>query len=171
MRWRTTLVTALALFVAASCSDEPTAPPELSNLAIGPPGLTPAVVFKGWFPGEEVVWEACGEEHTYVGTDHIVIRETETPSGIYKWGIHINSRAATVTSESGNVYSASPWAWSGWFSVVDGTDRYLESNTSTLIAHGVNVDGKLWWKWRFQLNNLESGEVIVDREIDEGGCT
>ena len=177
MRMRIPLVVALAaLFPFTACSDT-TAPPEpAASLPEAGAIPTAKVVLNERFPGEPFsipLAATCGEDFTiYPEIDHVVIRETETKSGRYKWAIHINSPGGglAIGDNSGAMYKSNPSSWTNWYSIVDGTDHFKESNVSTIIAKGIDVDGMIWWKNRIMVNILDSGEVVVERLLLGGGC-
>lgn len=166
MRWKVPIAAALALFAAVSC-DRTTAPPQE---AIDTSTPTLAVVYNGWDEDQELTFPACGEMNTLYSTDHVVIRETETPSGQYHFGLHLSSSDAVIVGHTtGNEYRANPWAYNVSVKVKEFPVVH-QHETARLVAHGINTDLTMRWKWRIRFKVDKNGQVVMDHFIDEGEC-
>ena len=94
------LALGLVLFLAVGCDDQGI-PTEASIPALDVPTPRPAVVFNDWFPGSVELWDGtgtgsvvsnCGEWiRVESERDHVIVKETVTPSGNYKYSFHISS--------------------------------------------------------------------------------
>ena len=166
MRWRLTLIVVCALLVAVGC-DHTMAPTE-STPSLDTP--TAKVVYNGWDEGMELTFDACGETNTMYSTDHLVVRETETPNGGYHFGLHLTSHDNVIIGHTtGNEYRANPWAYNISFNANKFPAEYTVE-TARLVAHGINTDLNMFWKWRIMFKIDHNGVVTKDLFIDEGEC-
>lgn len=164
MPWRIPLALLLGPFVAVGC-DQTTAPTESRIDA-----AQANVVYSGWEEGAELTFPACGELNTMYSTDHVVVRETETPNGGYHFGLHLTSHDAVIVGHSsGNQYRANPWAYNVSFKANELPAEYTHE-TARLVAHGINTDLTMRWKWRIRFKIDKDGQVTKDLFIDEGEC-
>jgi hypothetical protein len=104
--------------------------------------------------------------------DHITVKETETPSGNYKYSFHIHSLGFfAVGQTTGREWRMNPTGFTFWVKTKDASPAaYLEHAVATGVGHGVNTDVDLHSKWRIFFNRLASGEIVVDRSLTEIVC-
>lgn len=174
------LALGLVLFFAVGCDDQGL-PTEASIPALDAPTPRPAIVFNDWFPGSVEIWDGtgtgsvssnCGELiRAESEKDHITVKQTETPSGQFKWSFHINSLGfRAVGMDTGREWVMNPTTFNFWFMTKDDSPAYHEHAIARGVGRGVNTDVDLRSMWRIHLNILDSGKVVVDRSLMEIIC-
>jgi hypothetical protein len=167
MRWRISLILVLALCVAVSC-DQQTLEPRSDESALDTPAAK--VLYNGVDENQELTFLGCGELNTLYSSDHVVVRETATPKGGYHFGLHLDARDGLIVGHTtGNQYRSNPWAYNVSFNASELPAEY-NHETARLVAHGINTDLKMLWKWRIRLKVDKDGQVTKDVFIDEGEC-
>lgn len=108
---------------------------------------------------------SCGDQVWIVGTDHWVIKSTETPSGRIQWSIRTNFSATAVGTPSGHT-----WKVHGQYhyqEVVDASDgfpfvaKYQDRTVAVGLGQTPNVRFNL--NWHVTVN--ASGDWVVDRRF------
>ncbi|MGD8700382.1 MAG: hypothetical protein PVJ43_13890 [Gemmatimonadales bacterium] len=107
----------------------------------------------------------CGDWISVEGTEHWVIKRTETPSGRIQWSTRTNYKGTAVGTPSGHT-----WKLNGQFhyqEVMDGNDglpfvaKYQQRGVFVGLGQTPNMRGKI--NWHVTVN--PAGDWVVDRRF------
>lgn len=167
------LALGLFMLVAIGCNDQGLTEP--TDVGLAPPNPQPQVLVNEWFPGGVEYWtsSSCGETiRIEAEEDHILVKETVTPSGNYKFSFQIQSLGFyAVGMTTGREWQMSPVPYTFWVQTKDDSPlAYHTHQVAHGVGRGVNTDINMYSTFMVHFNRLASGEIVVDMFISELEC-
>jgi hypothetical protein len=154
-----------AVCLAVGC-DEPTpteVTPEPSDLQFSVTSNEKDVPFAFGAAG-------CGDQIWIEGTDHWVVKRTETPSGRIQWSWRTNFSGSAIGTLSGNRWKVT--GTYGYQEVLDGNDGfpYVAKYQDWAVFVGLGQTPNVKWKANFHVTINASGDVVVERRPFDVTC-